>query len=78
VNFAIDTLWAVSKLGFWFKIKEDSSFQPQEYWRISRTGNEDPTPRWGEKTILRWLLVKKRAVRPNKGSDFANPKDSEA
>jgi hypothetical protein len=46
-------LEAISKLGFSFQVKKDPSFQPQEYYRISRTGNEDPTPRWGEKTILR-------------------------
>jgi hypothetical protein len=39
------TLGAVSKFGFWFKVKEDPSFQPKEYWCISRTGNEYPTPR---------------------------------
>ena len=44
-------LGAVSTFAFWFKDKEDSSFQPQEYCRISRTGNEDPTPRWGQKTF---------------------------
>ena len=47
---------AISNLGFSFKVKGDPSFQPEEYCRISRTGNEDPTPRWGEKTILRSLL----------------------
>jgi hypothetical protein len=29
----------VSQLEFSFKVKEDSSLQPQEYGRISRTGN---------------------------------------
>ncbi|MCG6892187.1 MAG: hypothetical protein LJE65_01155, partial [Desulfobacteraceae bacterium] len=46
-------LEAISELVFSFKVKKDPSFQPQEDCRISRTGNEDPTPRWGEKTILR-------------------------
>jgi hypothetical protein len=47
------SLEAISRLAFSFKVKEDPSFYPQEYCRISRTGNEDPTPILGEKTILR-------------------------
>jgi len=45
------TLGAVSTLGFGFKVKEDPSFQPEEYCWFSRTGDEDPTPRWGQKTM---------------------------
>ena len=41
-----DGIEAISKLGFSFKVKEDPSFQPQEYGCISRIENEDPTPRF--------------------------------
>jgi len=44
------------KPGIFDKVKKDPSFQPQEYCCISRTGNEHPKPKLGEKTILRWLL----------------------
>ena len=54
---------AISKFGFSFKVKEDPSFQPEEYCCISRIENENPSPRRGEKTILRWLLCK-RLVSP--------------
>jgi hypothetical protein len=53
-------------LGFSFKVKEDPSFQPQEYGCISRIENEDPTPRLGEKTILRWVLFNIAAMPLNR------------
>jgi hypothetical protein len=28
---------AISKNGFWFKIKAAARFNPEEYWSISRT-----------------------------------------
>jgi hypothetical protein len=31
------TLEGISKIGFWFKVKADPSFNPQEYCGILRT-----------------------------------------
>ncbi|MDJ0811843.1 MAG: hypothetical protein QNJ01_17185, partial [Desulfobacterales bacterium] len=42
---------AVSKLGFWLKIKAAVRFQPEEYSGISRIETERPTLRLGQKTI---------------------------
>jgi len=47
----LPTIGAVSKLGFWFKVKAAVRFQPEEYARISRIETECPTPRLDQKTI---------------------------
>jgi hypothetical protein len=47
-------LEAISKIGFWFKVKAAARFHPEEYTGdISRIGTERPTPRLGQKTFLR-------------------------
>jgi hypothetical protein len=47
----VSKLGAVSKLGFWLKVKAAVRFQPEEYSSISRIETERPTPRLGQKTI---------------------------
>ena len=45
-------LQPLSKNGFWFKIKRDSSFKPKPYACMSRIWNPDPTQRLGQKTFF--------------------------
>jgi hypothetical protein len=50
-------LEAISKIGFWFKVKAEPIFNPQAYSSMSRSWNEAPTQRLSQKTLLRWLLI---------------------
>jgi len=36
-TFLRQLIEAISKNGFWFKIKAAARFNPEEYWSISRT-----------------------------------------
>gem|GEM_PF-4741174 len=44
---------AISKIGFWFKVKAAARFRPEEYSSIARIGAECPTQRLDQKTFLR-------------------------
>jgi len=46
-------LEAISKIGFWFKVKAAARFPPEEYSSVWRIGTERPTLRLGPKTFLR-------------------------
>jgi hypothetical protein len=47
---SIDILEPTSKSGFWFKIKADARFNPEEYFQyfedLNRVPNAEPCPPW--------------------------------
>jgi len=58
---------AISKYGFWFKIKAGAQFKPQAYASRSRIQIAAPTPGLGQKIILRQALIGHPSAWPFKG-----------
>jgi exoribonuclease R len=50
-------LEAISKIRCWFKVKADSSFNPQEYLKYFEDLKREPSQRLGQKIFLRSLII---------------------
>ena len=55
-------LEAISKIRCWFKVKADSSFNPQEYLKYFEELKLEPTQRLGQKIFLKLFLIKKGGI----------------